>query len=233
MITTKATYASSIPPGHTKKVDKRVRAGGYSEFFRVGGMADFWPQFQSRLAEMMERKPEKIKILVAGCSEGEEAYSIAMLLQTLYPNRAAEVMGIDRDENRLTKARQGTYYRSDYRLDPSLAVPEQYKSFFVGIDGKGADLFSVRPEIRDQVNFRRADLLDAAPAAAADIVIAHNLITANRSQQDRVLPACVEWCCQGGLVFLNNDGFYGPIVRAMNNVEILFQSGTDMVLKKQ
>src|SRR5262249_36507128 len=60
-----------------------------------------------------EQEPESIRIWVAGCATGEEAYSIAMLLleeaSKHEPRPQIQVFGSDLDARALTTAREGRY----------------------------------------------------------------------------------------------------------------------------
>ncbi|HLL53224.1 MAG TPA: CheR family methyltransferase, partial [Myxococcaceae bacterium] len=68
--------------------------------------------------------PEPLRIWSAGCSSGEEAYSLAAcVLSQVVPGRQVEVLGTDLSEQRLTLARQGSYGNWSRRESGPLLYP--------------------------------------------------------------------------------------------------------------
>ena len=66
------------------------------------------------LPELIERrkKQKSLRLWSAGCSTGEEAYSLAMLISELLPRRSdwnVAVLGTDINEESLARARRGVY----------------------------------------------------------------------------------------------------------------------------
>lgn len=94
-----------------------------------------------------------LQILSAGCSTGEEAYTLALLaLQHPMAQKGfrAEVLGVDVNPDVLAKARQGRYNAWSFRQDARLT-----QSPHVSSDGKG---YSVSAEVRSGVRFSQANL---------------------------------------------------------------------------
>lgn len=89
-----------------------------------------------------------IRVWSAGCSSGEEAYSIAIILLQRLRARASQiqVVGTDIHEQRLAKAQRGVYTRWSFR-NPPAGFQSTY--FAPTRDGQ----FTVRPEIRAMVSF--------------------------------------------------------------------------------
>ena len=107
-----------------------------------------------------EEKNNKTKILniwSAGCSSGEEPYTIAMVLDDYFKFGIKEwkihIYATDISENVLSKAREGIYSK-----DSISKLPDSYiKRYFVKVsDNK----YRVIPEIKDYVRFKTFNLMD-------------------------------------------------------------------------
>jgi two-component system, chemotaxis family, CheB/CheR fusion protein len=137
------------------------------------------------------RKPDTpVRVWVAGCSTGEEAYSIAItLLEHLWAHTrnisqaatAIQIFATDISETALDRARSGLY--------PKAAVeavsPERLKRFFVRNDGG----FQVNKSVRDMCIFARQNLVKDPPFSNLDLVSCRNLlIYLGPVLQRRVIP---------------------------------------------
>ena len=114
----------------------------------------------------------RVRIWSAGCSTGDEPYSIAMVLRQLLPSTAGwdlKVIATDISTGALAAAREGTYGPRALRL----ASPEQLARFFVPV---GSGRHRVRPEVRELVEFRHGNLvLDPPPGDGLDLVLCRNV----------------------------------------------------------
>ncbi|MEI6206678.1 MAG: CheR family methyltransferase [Desulfuromonadales bacterium] len=107
---------------------------------------------------MPGRYSRPVRILSAGCSTGEEPYSIAILLRERYGNeseRLFSVTGVDIDSSVIAGARQGVYGKGSFRgMDQT--VRERY------FEPVGPWKFRIRDDIRKQVGFEVVNLLGAS-----------------------------------------------------------------------
>ncbi|MDO8775063.1 MAG: CheR family methyltransferase [Burkholderiaceae bacterium] len=95
-----------------------------------------------------------LRILSAGCSSGEEPYSLAMALMDKYGERTAglfEIYGGDIDSAALAKARHARYTRFSFR-----GVPDEVQTRYFDKDGWGQVL---KAAVREQVSFHSLNLL--------------------------------------------------------------------------
>lgn len=124
------------------------------------------------LADSDVRLP--IRILSAGCSTGEEPYSIAMALLEKYGESAlgmVRILGGDIDHHALAKARSGRYGAFSFRGMP----PELRDRYFQPVD---RDHWQVNEKVRGMVEFHALNLLaDSFPAALdrLDVVFFRNV----------------------------------------------------------
>jgi len=98
-----------------------------------------------------------IRVWSAGCSTGEEPYTIAMCLSEARPDGDFKVIASDLDTQVLATAREAVYpLQSVTKLSP-----ERQKRFFLRGTGRHEGRARVRPEIARHVEFMRVNLMDA------------------------------------------------------------------------
>jgi two-component system, chemotaxis family, CheB/CheR fusion protein len=138
-----------------------------------------------------ERKPDSpVRVWVAGCSTGEEAYSIAItLLEYLWAHTknisqaatAIQIFATDISETSLDCARNGLYTKAAV----ANISAERLKRFFVAQDGG----YQVNKSIRDMCIFARQNLVKDPPFSNLDLVSCRNLlIYLGPLLQRRVIP---------------------------------------------
>jgi two-component system, chemotaxis family, CheB/CheR fusion protein len=156
----------------------------------------------------MKKPEEEIRLWTAGCSTGEEAYSIAILirecLEELRRNPAFQVFATDLDASGIDFARAGIYPES-VAAD---IKPEYLSRYFI----KKEDRYQVRKELRERVVFAVHDLLTDAPFSRVDLVSARNvLIYLDGETQKKVLPILHYALNDGGLLFLGTAETTGDL----------------------
>jgi len=108
-------------------------------------------------ARATARAGEAFRVWSAGCSTGEEPYSIAMCLSEALPGAAFSVLATDLDTQVLASAQEGVY-----PLASVLKLPEsRQKRFFLRGTGRFEGRARVRREIASRVQFERVNLMDA------------------------------------------------------------------------
>jgi two-component system CheB/CheR fusion protein len=122
---------------------------------------------------MEHKKPgDAIRIWSAGCSTGEEAYSVAICLLEFLGDRALDfkiqIFGTDIDEASIQRARRGIYPQN-ISLDVSL---ERLHRFFRKEDGE----YQVSRAVRDLLVFATQNLTKDAPFSRLDLVTCRNVL---------------------------------------------------------
>ncbi len=146
--------------------------------------------------------PAEIRIWSAGCSTGEEAYSLAMLTceQLALDQRAnkVQVFATDLDERAIAHARSGFYPESIITDVP----PSRLRQFFAKEDQH----YRVRKEIREKVLFARHNLLSDPPFSQLGLVVCRNLlIYLDREIQRDILRMFHFALRPGGYLFLGTS----------------------------
>ena len=132
-----------------------------------------------------ERKPvDPIRIWIAGCSTGEEAYSIAIcLMEYLEENDLSlpiQIFASDLDTNAIEKARLGIYPTSSLQG----VSPDHLGKYFNKIDGH----YQIVKSVREYCVFSQQDLLKDPPFSRVDLISCQNvLIYLEANPQARIL----------------------------------------------
>ncbi len=167
-----------------------------TSFFRD---KDAWDLLRTEVIPGMVQRDGEIRVWSAGCSSGEEAYSLAMAF--------VEVMGIDEftnrvkiyatdvDEDALATARKGVYSADDLE-----AVPEDLRAKY--FEGNGSGLV-FRPDLRRRVIFGRLDLIRDAPISGLDLLCCRNtLMYFNADTQTQLISRMHFALRDNGVLFL-------------------------------
>ena len=145
---------------------------------------------------------EPVRAWVAGCSTGEEAYSIAMLLtdesKRSRPARAVTVFATDIDEAAIATGRAG-YYPEGITVD---VPPSRLRTSFTSEPGG----YRVSKALRDTVIFAVHNVLRDPPFSRLDLVSCRNLlIYLDRAAQQQVLEMFHFSLRPGGYLFLGTS----------------------------
>jgi len=166
-----------------------------------------------------------MNIWSAGCSTGEEVYTIAILVTRsgLFNDWNVRIIGNDISRRVIQTARKGVYRSASFRAMP----PEYHRHFFESPDGR-----QVEPAIRGLCHFSRLNLLDGSRGAMVgrvDAIFCRNLLiyfddAARRELisifYDRLLP--------GGYLMLGHSESLLHLTTAFE----LVQLSTDLVYRK-
>jgi two-component system, chemotaxis family, CheB/CheR fusion protein len=141
----------------------------------------------------------EVRLWSAGCSSGEEAYSLAMTFAEEMGveafNERVKIYATDIDEEALATARRGVF--SPKSMD---AVPEELQEKYFERGGTGS---AFRPDVRRKVIFGRLDLISDAPISRLHLVSCRNtLMYFNAEAQDQLMRRLHFALRDGGVLFL-------------------------------
>jgi len=160
------------------------------------------------LFNLLKDKPENyiVRIWVAGCSSGEEAYSIAIILQEciekLNRHFDIQIFGTDIDEDAINTSRSGLYPLS-ISADVS---PERLKRFFTREDS----YFRVKKSIREMLIFAPQNLIKDPPFTKLDILSCRNLLIYLGPELQKKLLPMFHYSLKGdGVLFLGSSESIG------------------------
>ena len=119
-----------------------------------------------------KNKTNPLRIWVAGCSTGQEAYSMAICLNDYLGEKVVDhkiqIFATDIQERSITRARAGIYAKEDM---PGLSA-ERTAKYFTAVDGG----FHINKSIRDSCVFARHDFVKDTPFANMDLVSCRNVL---------------------------------------------------------
>lgn len=123
---------------------------------------------------MSKPEAEPLRAWVAGCSTGQEAYSMAIcLLEYLednleYSRRKIQIFGTDLSEAAIAKARSGIYKKAELEN----LSPERLERFFTKVDGN----YQIKKEVREKCIFAYHDFLKDPPFGQMDFISCRNVL---------------------------------------------------------
>jgi chemotaxis protein methyltransferase CheR len=178
-----------------------------TDFFREPGHFDYLTR--SALPELARRKGlfRKLGVWSAGCSTGEEPYTLAMVLSE-YARTCADfrfgILATDICTEVLAKASLGVFKSALAQPVP----PEFRKKYFMRSRDPKSDLLRVVPELRALIEFRRLNFMDPdfGLAEPLDIIFCRNVIIYfDRSTQVRLLEKLTRQLATGGYFFAGHS----------------------------
>jgi chemotaxis protein methyltransferase CheR len=170
----------------------------------------FWAALRSRVASELAALP-LVRVWVAGCSTGEEAYSTAIVLAEEGLYARSRIYATDVDESALERARAGSYplehmreYTQNYlRAGGAAAFSEHYV-----VRPHGAVL---KESLRRNIVFARHNLLTDAAFNHFHVVLCRNvLIYFERAVQDEVHALLLRSLARGGVLGLGQREIVPP-----------------------
>ncbi len=178
-----------------------------TDFFREPNHFDFLTQnvlpsfMQNRLAS------RQLKVWSAGCSSGEEPYTMAIVLHQFAgsnPSFDYSIVGTDLSTQILDKALQAVYKEERVASIP----PDIKKKYFLRSKDRASPTVRVIPELRKKVRFGRLNFMDATYDLpdTFDVIFCRNvLIYFDRETQEKVIQKLCARLRTGGFFFLGHS----------------------------
>ncbi|MCE3002145.1 MAG: hypothetical protein LW860_05510 [Xanthomonadaceae bacterium] len=163
-----------------------------------------------------------VRVWVAGCATGEEAYSIAMLFDEAFQAShrwpALKLFATDAEEQCLATAGAGFYPRG---IADEVEERRLARYFDAREDG-----FVVRKELRQNLVFARHNVVEDPPFTQLDLVCCRNLLIYLQPEaQERVLRRFQFALRPGGYLFLGSSETLGGVARDFDVVDARASTG--------
>jgi chemotaxis protein methyltransferase CheR len=150
------------------------------------------------------RRTKTVRLWSAGCSTGEEPYSLAMLLARHLPNDQGwnvQILATDISTKVLAHARLGIYNAAK-----STDIPEPLLKDYMlkGINQQEGQM-KVMPQIRDMIEFEKLNLVHGPypPATYFDVIFCRNvLIYFDQPSKQKVVEHCTRCLARHGFIFV-------------------------------
>ncbi|RQD67200.1 MAG: protein-glutamate O-methyltransferase CheR [Tindallia sp. MSAO_Bac2] len=127
-----------------------------------------WDVLEKDIMPSILQKSKKPKIWSAACSTGEEPYTLVMLMNKFMPLSEIEIHATDIDSGALEKADIGMYNEKATKNLP----PDDVKRFFL----RNGDFYQIKKEVKDQVKFKKHNLLEDKYPDNCDLIICRNVM---------------------------------------------------------
>jgi len=144
-----------------------------SRFYRDRGVFDYLRTEILPALGMSARRNgrDEVRCWSAGCASGEEAYTLAILWRSAVgprlPDVSFRIVATDSDPHMLDRARQARYAMSSLK-----DVPAEWRAAAFSRSG---DLYQLRPEYREGIDFVRQDIRTETPLGVYDLVLCRHL----------------------------------------------------------
>lgn len=165
-----------------------------------------------RLARAAGRR--ELQLWSVGCASGEEAYSLALLVDELAPaGLEVSIVGTDVSASILAAARAGSYGPARLTEVP----PAVLARYFI----REGSSYRLIERVRAMVRFERHDVLTATAFPAADLILCRNvLIYFTRQEQARILTRFAAALPEGGVLVLGRAETMVGTVRQLFHTEL-------------
>ena len=207
-ITKKDSYSSysqflEANPDEFKRLIDDITVN-YTKFFRDTDVYDFLKQ--KLLPELISSPKPWIRIWSAGCSTGEEPYSLAMLIHEVSKispkERRITIYASDIDETVLEKSQRGAYdKRAAENINEKLL--DKYFDF-------EDNIYKVKPFVKDIIHFEKQDLMSRPVRRNLDLILCRNvMIYFSREIQQTIYGHFYDSLRSGGYLISGKTEFVG------------------------
>lgn len=179
---------------------------GVTTFFRDKDSFQF---LHKKLATLIagKKKNDSIRVWVPGCSTGEEAYSVGILLCEILGDKLkdylVQIFASDIDEQALAVARKGLYSGESLKNVDNMLL----QKYFV----QTGDKYEVAKSVRALILFNQHDLTTSPAFVNLDLVSCRNLfIYFKHKLQEHIFPLFHYALREGGILFLGKSETIGP-----------------------
>ncbi|RCW69837.1 CheR family methyltransferase [Saliterribacillus persicus] len=186
---------------------------GVTGFFRD---EDAFAKLEEKVLPQIDFEKDTIRVWSAGCSTGEEVYSLAIMLQEhmhqINSKAEVKIFATDVDEYALEMA--GTGYYPDSLL--ANVEPKLITRYFI----KKTDGFQVKESIRKMIVFAKHNILKDPPFSRLDMLVCRNLFIYLKSEkQHQVLEKFYHSLHPNGFLFLGSSESIGDLSVAYKVVD--------------
>jgi chemotaxis protein methyltransferase CheR len=206
-----STYCDYLFSGHGHQKEELVHlidvvTTNKTDFFREKAHFDFL--VTKALPELVSQRRNNREILVwsAGCSTGEEPYTLAIVLSEFersHPGFRFRILATDISTEVLSKASQGIF-KSEV-VEP---VPlDLRRKYFMRSRNRDSNLLRVVPELRERIEFGRVNLMDDFRfSELPDAIFCRNVIIYfDRATQERLFHRLIAQLVDGGYLFIGHS----------------------------
>jgi chemotaxis protein methyltransferase CheR len=187
-------FINSISTNHTK-------------FFRE---SHHFTHFRSSVAQTFAQQDQKravrrLRVWSAGCSTGEEPYTIAVVLRREIADMARQdvkILATDIDTDVLAKASRG-----EYSADALENIPDPFCRYFQPVEEGNTATIRVAPDVRSLITFRPLNLVEAWPMKGPfDAIFCRNvMIYFDAPTKSKLIERFIRLIKPGGFLYIGHS----------------------------
>ena len=129
----------------------------------------YWDTFTTAIIPDLLKTRDTLRLWSAGCSSGQEPYTLAMIMAEHFPKVTYTLLATDIDPKVLDHAKAGLYNQRDFTTAPPQMV-EKY------LTQKGGGAFEVKPILKKNITFKSHNLLIDAFPSNMDFIACRNVV---------------------------------------------------------
>ena len=180
-------YLPMIQNERSEEVSRFINAitTNLTSFFRENHHFEFLGDKVCKELKQTNANSKRIRVWSAGCSSGEEPYSIAMTIRDHFDLNGwdCKILATDLDSKVLDKGQQGVY--SVERIE---SVPVESKRKWFMFDRNHPDIVKVKPGLQEIIRFKRLNLLERWPMSGPfDVIFCRNVVIYFNEETQAVL----------------------------------------------
>ena len=179
-----------------------------TSFFREEKHFDFLKQvvFPTYVADKSRAGFHRPRFWSAGCSTGEEPYSLAIWLLEYFgksPRLDVKILATDISTKVLAQARRGVYPAVRLEKVPPTVVRKYFQRGYGGQEG----YFRVKPSLRKMIEFKRFNLMEPLPFKEAfNLIVCRNvMIYFDKRTQQALTDKFYDALLDGGYLFIGHS----------------------------
>ena len=187
---------------------------GVTEFFRDIDEFNFLDEEIAK--RVLKTAPSECRVWIAGCSTGEEVYSIAICL-----HEAAErinyqgkicIFATDVNKKAIETASEGEYTQAKFTLMPDRLIQKYFD--------KSGGIYKIRSFIRKNIIFAQQNLLQDPPFTRMNLVSCRNMLIYLKLAAQEKLINMFHFCLQDeGILFLGSSEGLGSLEKKYHTIE--------------
>jgi chemotaxis protein methyltransferase CheR len=187
-------FINSISTNHTKF----FRESHHFTHLRTSVVQTFAQQDQKRAVR-------RLRVWSAGCSTGEEPYTIALVLRREIADMARQdvkILATDIDTDVLAKASRG-----EFSVDALDNVPDPFCRYFQPTEGSNGAIIKVTQDVRSLITFRPLNLVEAWPVKGPfDAIFCRNvMIYFDAPTKSKLIERFIRLIKPGGFLYIGHS----------------------------
>ena len=127
-----------------------------------------WETLRSKILPELCGGKSSLKIWSAGCSAGQEAYTMATIMTEYFPGTKYSILGTDIDVNVLKQAREGVYDERDFASTPGPI----FSRYFTHVQKR----YEVKDILKKNITFKQHNLLTERFDKGFDLIACRNVV---------------------------------------------------------